>query len=232
MQSLPYNYRAVVVGATGAIGSALVRQLHLDPRCGQLISLSRSSKPSIDFQDAATIVQAAEYLRNQGPLHLIIVATGILHEPGRWPEKRLSEINYNQMMNSFTINTFGPAMVCAHFSPLLVRHERSLFAALSAKVGSIQDNHLGGWYSYRASKAALNMIVKTASIELARTHPHTVVAALHPGTVDSPLSAPFSSAHIKRTATQAATELLQIIDGLPAEKTGSFWAYDGQQLPW
>lgn len=232
MQSLPDGYRAVVVGATGTIGSALARQLQADARCGQLIALSRSSKPSVNFQDEKSIVQAADYLRDQGPLHLIIVATGMLHTPDGWPEKRLSQINYHQLMNSFTINTFGPAMVCAHFSPLLARHERSLLAVLSAKVGSIQDNYLGGWYSYRASKAALNMIVKTASIELARTHPHAVLAALHPGTVDSPLSAPFRSPHTKRTATQAAAELLQVIDGLPAEKTCHFWAYDGQPLPW
>lgn len=232
MQSLPQGYRALVIGASGAIGSAMVAQLRSDPRCGQVLALGRSSLPCVDFEQESTIALAAEHLRDQGPLHLIVVATGMLHGPSGSPEKRLSQLNHDQMMASFTINTIGPALVLAHFAPLLARHERSLFAVLSAKVGSIGDNRLGGWYSYRASKAALNMIVRTASIELARTHPHAVLVALHPGTVDSPLSAPFRAPHGKRSAAQAAAELLQVLDGLPAEESGSFRAYDGQRLPW
>lgn len=232
MQSLPQGYRALVIGASGATGSAMVAQLRSDPRCGRVLALGRSSFPCLDFEQESTIAQAAEHLRDQGPLHLIVVATGMLHGPSGSPEKRLSQLNRDQMMASFTINTIGPALVLAHFAPLLARHERSLFAVLSAKVGSIGDNRLGGWYSYRASKAALNMIVRTASIEIARTHPHAVLAALHPGTVDSPLSAPFRAAHGKRSAAQASADLLQVLDELPAEETGGFLAYDGQRLPW
>ncbi|MGA0584850.1 MAG: SDR family NAD(P)-dependent oxidoreductase, partial [Castellaniella sp.] len=129
-------------------------------------------------------------------------------------------------------NTIGPALTMAHFAPQLARGERSVLAVLSAKVGSIGDNRLGGWYSYRASKAALNMVVKTAAIELARTHPRSIVAALHPGTVKSALSAPFRGAKARRPARDAARDLLAVIDGLQPEDSGGFWAYDGQRLPW
>ena len=232
MQSLPQGYRALVIGASGAIGSAMVSQLEADPRCGQVLQLSRRSTPALDFEQEATFANAAEQLRDQGPLHMLVVATGMLHGPTGGPEKRLSQLNMGHLMASFTINTFGPAMAVAHFAPLLAKTERSLVAVLSAKVGSIDDNRLGGWYSYRASKAALNMMLNTASIELARTHPHAVLAALHPGTVDSPLSAPFQAAHGKKAAQQAAADLLNVLDALPVEETGGFWAYDGQRLPW
>ncbi|GAB3253585.1 Rossmann-fold NAD(P)-binding domain-containing protein [Chitinimonas naiadis] len=232
MQSLPQGYRALVIGGSGAIGAAMVSQLQSDPRCGQVLALSRRSNPSIDFTKESSIALAAEHLRDRGPLHLLIVATGMLHGPSGRPEKRLSQLNYDHMMTSFSINTFGPAAVMAHFTPLQARHERGLFAVLSAKVGSIADNRLGGWYSYRTAKAALNMLVKTASIELARTHPQAVVASLHPGTVDSPLSAPFHTEYSKRSATQAATYLLKVLDQLPTEESGRFWSYDGQRLPW
>jgi NAD(P)-dependent dehydrogenase (short-subunit alcohol dehydrogenase family) len=232
MQSLPQDYRALVIGASGAIGAAIVRQLEADPRCAQVLALSRRSTPRLDFQEESTIARAADQLRDQGPLHLIVVATGMLHGASGLPEKRLAQLNSDQMMASFAINAIGPAVALAHFTPLLARQERSLLAVLSAKVGSIEDNRLGGWYSYRASKAALNMLVKTASIELARTHPQAVLAALHPGTVDSPLSAPFQAPHGKHSPEQAAALLMQVLDGLPTENTGSFWAYDGQRLPW
>ncbi len=120
----------------------------------------------------------------------------------------------------------------AHFAPLLPKQGRGLLAVLSAKVGSSGDNRLGGWYSYRASKAALNMLVKTASIEVARTHPQAVLVALHPGTVNSALSAPFNGAEIGRPAADAAGDMLRVLDGLQAEQTGSFYAYSGEPLPW
>jgi NAD(P)-dependent dehydrogenase (short-subunit alcohol dehydrogenase family) len=136
------------------------------------------------------------------------------------------------MAASLAINTIGPALALSHFGPALAQRERSVFAVLSAKVGSIGDNRLGGWYSYRASKAALNMLVKTASIEVARTHPQAVLVALHPGTVNSALSAPFNGAEIGRPAADAAGDMLRVLDGLPAEQTGSFHAYSGEPLPW
>lgn len=232
LQSLPHGYRALVIGATGAIGSALLAHLQADPRCALAMGLGRHTTPAVDLDDESTIAYAAQHLKGQGPLHCIIHAAGMLHGPHGMPEKRLGQLNYVQMEATFRTNTFGPALVLAHFAPLLAKQERSLLAVLSAKVGSIGDNRLGGWYSYRASKAALNMLLKTASIEVARTHPLAVLAALHPGTVRSALSAPFNGAEIGRAPADAAGDLLRVLDGLSAEATGGFYAHNGDPLPW
>ena len=232
MQSLPTGYRALILGATGAIGGAIAAQLQSDPRCAQVLTLSRQSTPAIDFDQPDSIAAAAEVLHAHGPWHLIVVATGMLTGPTGGPEKRLNELNATHMAASFATNTIGPAVVLAHFAPQLAKGERSLLAVLSAKVGSIGDNRLGGWYSYRASKAALNMLLKTAAIEVARTHPKAVLAALHPGTVDSALSAPFRGAQIGRPPAVAAKDLLAVLDSLQPQNSGGFWAYDGQGLPW
>ena len=232
MQSLPPGYHALILGASGAIGGAIAAQLQADPRCAQVLTLSRHSTPAIDFDKPDSIAAAAEALRPLGPWHLIVVATGMLTGPTSGPEKRLAELNATHMAASFATNTIGPALVLAHFAPLLAKGERSLLAVLSAKVGSIGDNRLGGWYSYRASKAALNMLLKTAAIEVARTHPQAVLAALHPGTVDSALSAPFRGTQIGRPAPNAARDLLAVLDTLQPADSGGFWAYDGQRLPW
>ena len=158
-----------------------------------------------------------------------------LHTSEFMPEKKLGDLNLQQMQQTFLVNTFGPALVLRYFASLLDK-ERSLFAFLSAKVGSIGDNRLGGWYSYRASKAALNMLVKTASIELKRSHPQAVLAAVHPGTVDSKLSQPFAKkstgAPIGRPAVIAAQEILNVLDSLRSDDSGSFVAYNGERLPW
>jgi NAD(P)-dependent dehydrogenase (short-subunit alcohol dehydrogenase family) len=232
MNLLPEGYRALVIGATGAIGAAMVRQLEGDPRCAKVIGLARNSQPAVDFDDEATIANAANAVRVHGPLHLVVIATGTLHGEQGMPEKRMAQLRYDHMEAVFRTNTFGPALALSHFAPLLDKSQRSVMSVVSAKVGSIGDNRLGGWYSYRASKAALNMLLKTAAIEVQRTHPLAVLAALHPGTVDSALSAPFRGAEIGRPATQAAEELLAVLDGLAPEQTGEFWAYDGQHLPW
>ena len=232
MQSLPDGYRALVLGATGAIGGAMAAQLRTDPRCAAVRTLARGSTPALDFGAPGSIAAAAQALHAEGPWHLVLVATGMLQGPTGNPEKRLAELQADHMAASFAINTIGPALALAHFAPQLARDERSLFAVLSAKLGSIGDNRLGGWVSYRASKSALNMVVKTAAIELARTHPQCVLAALHPGTVDSALSAPFRGAQIGRPAQDAACDLLAVLDHLTPEDSGGFWAYDGQRLPW
>lgn len=232
LQSFPHGYRALVIGATGAIGSAFLAHLQADPRCALAVGLGRHSNPALNLDDEATIARAAQHLKAQGPWHCVIHAAGMLHSPHGLPEKRLGQMNYAQMEATFRTNTFGPALVLAHFALLLPKQERSVLAVLSAKVGSIGDNRLGGWYSYRASKTALNMLLKTASIEMARTHPQAVLVALHPGTVNSALSAPFNGAEIGRPATDAAADLLRVLDGLGAEETGSFYAYSGEKLPW
>jgi NAD(P)-dependent dehydrogenase (short-subunit alcohol dehydrogenase family) len=231
MKSLPDGYRALVIGASGAIGSAFVAALQADPRCGQVIGLHRRSEPALDLDDEASVARAAQRLQAQGPIHLIVHAAGVLHTAAGMPEKRLAQLNYRQMSEVFRINTFGPGLVLAHFAPLLCR-ERGVMALLSAKVGSIGDNRLGGWYSYRASKAALNMLVKTAAIEVQRSQRQAVLVAVHPGTVSSGLSAPFKGGEIGRPATAAVADMLAVLDGLRPEQSGGFFAYDGQALPW
>ena len=237
MQSFPEGFRALVVGASGALGAALFAQLDADPRCARVMGLGRPGRmadactPPIDFDDQGSVAAAAQALIAGGPFHLIVNATGVLHGAGFMPEKRLGQLNNAQLEATFRANAFGPALVLAHFAPLLDR-DRSVLALLSAKVGSIGDNRLGGWYSYRASKAALNMFLKTAAIEVQRSNPNAVLVALHPGTVDSALSAPFRGAEIGRPAPDAAADLLRVIDGLTPADTGSFRAYSGDALPW
>lgn len=231
MQSLPEGFRAVVIGASGALGAAFSERLRADPRCGGVWGLGRQSAVRVDFADEASLADAAAALRQHGPFHLVLVATGVLHLPGVQPEKRLADLSFDAMEKIFRINTFGPALAMRHFAPLLDR-QRSVLAVLSAKVGSVGDNRLGGWYSYRASKAALNMMVKTAAIEMRRTHPGAVLVALHPGTVRSALSRPFRGDEIGRDPDQAAAAMLEVLNGLGADDSGSFVAYDGQRLPW
>jgi NAD(P)-dependent dehydrogenase (short-subunit alcohol dehydrogenase family) len=231
LASLPDGYRALVIGASGGIGAALMRALAADPRCAAAIGLHRRSTPAIDFDDEPSIALAAAALADQAPFHLVINAAGLLHGDGVLPEKKLADLHYAQLLATFRANTFGPALVLRHFSPLLDR-QRGVLAVLSAKVGSIADNRLGGWYSYRASKAALNMLLKTAAIELQRSQPQAVLVALHPGTVASALSRPFKGDAIGRPAGQAAAELLAVLDGLGPADSGCFLAYDGQRLPW
>ncbi|NMM91554.1 short-chain dehydrogenase [Rhodococcus sp. SRB_17] len=231
MRSFPDGFRALVLGASGALGAAFVQCLQAEQRCGSVRGLHRRSDPAMDFDDEASVARAAGALRTQGPFHLIVLAAGLLHTPQFMPEKRLAQLHYAQMEATFRANALGPALVLAHFSPLLAR-ERGVLAVLSAKVGSIGDNRLGGWYSYRASKAALNMFVKTAAIEVQRSQPQAVLAALHPGTVDSPLSRPFRGAEIGRPAVVAASEMLRVLDALTPAETGGFFSYQGERLPW
>ncbi len=180
MESLPQGYRALVVGGSGGIGRAFVDALRADPQCGHVEALHRHSAVPIDFANEASIEAAAAAFTGQR-IDLLINAAGLLHTSDFMPEKRLADLNEAQMLATFRVNAFGPALLIRQFAPLL-RRERSVMAMLSAKVGSIGDNRLGGWISYRASKAALNMIVKTAAIELGRSAPNAVLVALHPGT--------------------------------------------------
>jgi NAD(P)-dependent dehydrogenase (short-subunit alcohol dehydrogenase family) len=231
MQSLPMDYRALVIGASGAIGQAFCAQLEHDPRCARVIELSRDSQPAFDLREPQSIAEAALALQAEEPLQLIINAAGMLHSQHSTPEKKLAELDYPQLLESFQINTFGPALLLRHFSPLLDR-QRGVMLFLSARVGSIGDNRLGGWYSYRSAKAALNMLIKTAAIELGRTQPNSLLLAMHPGTVQSPLSAPFSGARQARPAAVAVAQMLRVADSLGPGASGQFYAYDGVRLPW
>ena len=229
---------ALVIGASGAIGAALLAELQQSGGFAQVLGLSRRSTPALDITDESAVQTAAAHVaglqRDQGlAIKLVIDATGMLHSPTHQPEKSWTQIDPQQMAHAFAINTIGPALLLKHFLPLLPRQGRSVFASLSAKVGSIGDNRLGGWYSYRASKAALNQLVRTAAIELQRRAPGAICVALHPGTVDSALSRPFAKTGLQvRSPQEAAQCLLAVVVGLRAADNGKFFSYDGDELPW
>jgi NAD(P)-dependent dehydrogenase (short-subunit alcohol dehydrogenase family) len=225
---------AVVVGASGGIGRAMCGALAANGFPGTVIGLSRASEPAIDLLDEASIEAAARHVASLGqPLRFVFLATGFPHDDVQRPERSLRDIAAAHMSKAYALNTIGPALVLKHFTPLLPREGRSVVATLSAKVGSIGDNHLGGWHSYRASKAALNQVIHTAAIELKRSRPEAICVALHPGTVDTKLSAPFSKAGLNvRPPEVAAGELLEVIEGLTTEDSGGFFDYAGWPLPW
>lgn len=228
--------RAIVVGGSGGIGGALKRQLR--ERGIAVASLSRSPSSDadeipLDLAQEPTIEAAAMKLRREAPFSMILVGTGVLHEGRMRPEKALRELEQASLMRLFAVNAAGPALVAKHFVPLLPRKGRCIFAALSARVGSISDNRLGGWHGYRASKAALNMLIKTISIELARTHPEAICVGLHPGTVDTDLSKPFQSSVRPGglfSADAAAAHLLTVLDRLSPAETGRCFAWDGAEI--
>ncbi|MCG8561219.1 MAG: SDR family NAD(P)-dependent oxidoreductase [Hyphomicrobiales bacterium] len=232
MTSLPSGYRAVVVGASGGLGRAFVELLEADAHCGGVTGLGRNSVPSLDVTDEPSIAAAAAVLKASGPVDLLVDATGVLHDNSMLPEKTLDSVRPTALVWSFANNAIGPLLLAKHFHSALPRRGKSVFATLSARVGSIADNRLGGWYAYRMSKAALNMALRTAAVEIARKRPDAVCLALHPGTVATPLSAPFGDDGAKTRPEEAARRLLAVIDGCDASRTGSFLAYDGTEIPW
>lgn len=232
MQSFENGYRAIVLGASGGIGAALLSHLEADPRCALALPLSRSLD-GLDITDETGVRETAARLEDQrGSFDLIFNATGALTVDGAGPEKSIRAIDAVHMARQFAVNAIGPALLLKYFTPLLRKDSRTVFASLSARVGSIGDNRLGGWISYRASKAAQNQIIRTAAIELARTNPQAIVVALHPGTVDTDLSQPFSKGKDRFTPEQSAAHLLETIDALTPAQTGQFFAYDGSRIEW
>ncbi len=229
---------ALVFGATGGIGSAVAERLEGDPRFAAVVRLSRSSDPAIDLTDEASVSAAAKVVGEQyGAIDLLFDATGTLSVTGAdgqpaGPEKTLRRLDPVAMANAFAVNAIGPALLFKHFAPLLPRERRSVFATLSARVGSIGDNQLGGWISYRASKAALNQIVRVAAIEIARKYPQAIVVAMHPGTVQTDLSAPFAGNRETFTPDESAGKMLAALDRLTPAETGGFFAYDGEPITW
>lgn len=235
--------RAVLFGAGGGIGAALARQLVAGPAYDEVWLGARSALPfaapnvgtfAFDSDNEASLAAAAQAIG--GELDLVFVATGLLHRDGLpLPEKSYRSLDAATMAELYRANAIGPAMIAKHFLPLLPRSRRAVFAVLSAKVGSIGDNRLGGWHSYRAAKAALNMLTANFAIELSRSHPQAVVAALHPGTVDTPLSRPFQRGLPEgqvQDADTAAKALLATLDRLTPEQSGGLYAWDGTRLPW
>lgn len=231
MKLIPNPFRALVIGSSGTIGTAFVELLKNDPLCAEVVAIHRHSEFPIDYQNLASIESCANALLSAAPFQLIIHTIGVLHTNGWMPEKRLDALTAEQLVELMTVNAIGPALTLRHFSKLL-DPQNSIMLMLSAKVGSIEDNRLGGWYSYRASKAALNMLIKTTAIEWTRTKPNTVLIAMHPGTVNSRLSKPFRGEQIGRPASDAVADMLQVIENLTKEDSGSFLSYSGEKLPW
>lgn len=232
LSSFPANGIAVVIGSTGGIGSALLDRVTKSGSFSKVIGISRSTEPALDLLDEATIEALAGKLQGKD-LRLVIDATGFLHDEERKPERSWKNLDPQAMAYSYAINAIGPALLMKHLLPLLPREGKSVFATLSAKVGSIGDNRLGGWYSYRAAKAALNQLMHSASIELGRRWPDAICVAMHPGTVQTPLTTPFAKSGLDvQTPDQAAQSLLGVIDGLSLKDSGQFLDYKGSRLPW
>lgn len=245
---------ALVIGGSRGIGLALVEALLADPAWTSVTAASRSALATpalaelqarygerlqtvaLDVADESSIEQAAATLRDRHPaLQMLINTVGLLHGEGLSPERRLAEVRPEALLKSYAINAVGPILIAKHFQSLLTHDTRAVLATLSARVGSISDNRLGGWYAYRAAKAGQNQLMRTAAIELARRAPRLIVVSLHPGTVETGLSAPFRgnvAADKLFTPAFAAERLLAVIAGLSKESSGGFYAWDGAEIPW
>ncbi|MBD2206174.1 SDR family NAD(P)-dependent oxidoreductase [Calothrix sp. FACHB-1219] len=244
----------LIVGASQGIGLGFVKKLLQDDRisriyatyrqaesAGELITLADANRErliclSVDITEESQIAAAIEKIRTQvNKLHLVVNCVGLLHAENIQPEKSLRQINADNLLQYFQVNSIASVLLAKHLLPLFKHKERSVFASISAKIGSIGDNNLGGWYGYRASKAALNMFMRTAAIEYARSCPKTFVVTLHPGTTDTRLSRPFQGNvppeklfSVERTVTQ----LLNVIEQLQDGDSGQFFSWDGSRLPW
>lgn len=233
----------VIIGSTGGIGAALCRRYAENPGIETVFALSRTGRAPvhekiipcpIDITDEDTIVAAATYVAEQGTPSCVIVASGLLSDTnGLRPEKTYRQQSAAAFEAVFAVNTIGPALIAKHFLPIMPRQGRAVFAALSARVGSISDNRLGGWHAYRASKSALNMLIKNYALEQARRNPDFIVVGLHPGTVDTPLSAPFQSNVSPGkllTPDMSAQYLIRVMAGLAPEESGRIFDWAGQEI--
>ncbi|NEO47191.1 MAG: SDR family NAD(P)-dependent oxidoreductase [Moorea sp. SIO4A3] len=248
------NANALIIGSSGGIGLAFVKQLLQDDRftkiygtyrhrdsSSELIALE-SNYPnrlvclSMDITDELQVSEAIKQISvGINKLHLVINCVGLLHDGSLQPEKSLKQINSEHLIRYFQVNSIGAVLLAKHLLPLFRNSDRSIFASISAKIGSIGDNQLGGWYGYRASKAALNMFMRTVAIEYSRKSPQTIVVTLHPGTTNTRLSKPFQKNvpadklfPVERTVTQ----LLGVIEKLDQGDSGQFFSWDGSKLPW
>ena len=245
---------ALVVGATQGIGLEFVKQLLQDSRIETLFATYRSAETAtdllalsnqhpqrlhclpIDVTEEAQIESAlAQIIAATPNLHIVVNCVGLLHNEQQQPEKALRQLNSDNLLNYFRVNSIGPALLAKHLLPILKHPEPSLFATISAKIGSIGDNRIGGWYGYRASKAALNMFLKTASIEYRRRSPKTTIVMLHPGTTDTGLSKPFQRGVPPEklfSPERTVSQLIGVLASVKNEDSGEFFSWDGARLPW
>ncbi len=242
LQGMLMDLNIAIIGANGAIGQAMITELTQKHPKAQIHAFARqppeNQRPNvthhtIDYSDEESIAEAANVAANKAPLDFVFVATGILHDDTTQPEKSFKALSAKNMQHLYMIDTIVPSLIAKHFLPKLGKKQRAVFAALSARVGSISDNRLGGWYSYRAAKAALNMVIKCAAIEIKRSHKNAIIVGLHPGTVDSKLSAPFQSNVPDGklfSKEHAANQLLSVISSLKETDSGNCFAWDGSQI--
>jgi NAD(P)-dependent dehydrogenase (short-subunit alcohol dehydrogenase family) len=236
--------RIAIIGSSGALGSEFTKQIANNSNVKSVFAFSRSeiqfsskkiTSHPINIEDEDSIKNAAYIASKDDKLDMVIVATGTLHSQDIMPEKSLKDISAAKMHKIFSINTVGPAIISKHFLPQLNKSNKSIFAAISARVGSISDNKLGGWYSYRASKAALNMVLKNASIEIGRSNKNAIIVGLHPGTVASKLSEPFQSS-VKEgklfTPQYSVQKLLEVIENIDAKDSGNIFDFNGIKIDW
>jgi NAD(P)-dependent dehydrogenase (short-subunit alcohol dehydrogenase family) len=236
LASFASGLRALVFGAGGGIGAAFAAELGAHPRVAAVHAAARSAAPpwAFDLKDEASIEAVAKAAAAEGPLDLVLVATGVLHGPALRPEKTWRSLDAAALAEAFAINATGPALIAKHTLGLLRRDAKSAFACLSARVGSIEDNRLGGWHAYRASKAALNMLVRSCAVELRQRNPGALCVVLHPGTVDTRLSQPFQGGVDPEklfAPTRSARALLGVLDRLTPADSGRLFAWDGQAIP-
>jgi NAD(P)-dependent dehydrogenase (short-subunit alcohol dehydrogenase family) len=233
----------VIIGASGTIGAAFVKYFAINNASAQVFAFSQSEVVNkhdgvayhhMQYDDEKSISESASKLPAGNIIDLVIVATGVLHDGNVKPEKSMRELNYINMQHVFAANTFFPALVAKHFLPKLLINDRAIFACLSARVGSISDDHLGGWFTYRASKAALNMFIKNIAIEFCRFHKNAIVVGLHPGTVISGLSKPYSTKIAPDklfTADKSVAFLVDVMASLSPDNSGNCYAWDGKEVP-
>ncbi|MBW4560666.1 MAG: SDR family NAD(P)-dependent oxidoreductase [Mojavia pulchra JT2-VF2] len=248
------HVNVLIVGASQGIGLGFVKRLLTDDRiakiyatyrqqesAGELIALENKYPEQLiclplDITEELQICECVQKIRTQvNKLHLVVNCVGILHDETLQPEKSLRQLNSENLLRYFQINSIGAVLLAKHLLPLFKHGERSVFASISAKIGSIGDNQLGGWYGYRASKAALNMFMRTAAIEYSRSSPKTLVVTLHPGTTDTRLSRPFQGNVPKEklfSIERTVTQLLSVIEQLQEGDSGQFFSWDGSRLPW
>jgi len=226
---------AVIIGASGGIGAALADAIEDEGSYGVVHRLARSfaGAAHLDITDEGSIAAAAAEVAKGPPPTLVVATTGLLHDRARGPEKALRDLDAEWLARNFAVNAIGPALVAKHFLPMMPRTGRCVFAALSARVGSISDNRLGGWHGYRASKAALNQLIRTIAIEEQRRNASAIVVALHPGTVDTALSKPFQGNVAPGRLFdpgRAAVQLLDVLDGLRPPDSGKLFGWDGSEI--
>jgi NAD(P)-dependent dehydrogenase (short-subunit alcohol dehydrogenase family) len=251
LESFPGDGSALVQGASRGIGLGFVRALLASDRFERVYATCRDPARAdelraiddprlellaLDVTDEGSIERAAEQVRAAGqPLRLLLNVSGVLHDDVAAPEKKLEDLRADGLAHVFAVNAIGPALMLKAFRPRLARQGRVVVAALSARVGSIGDNRLGGWYAYRASKAALNQLLHTAAIEFGRRNRNAIVIALHPGTTDTGLSKPFQANVPDEklfSVERACDQLLTVINGLEPDDSGGFRAWDGSAIDW